>query len=56
MYCTSSHDEYMLKDTEELLDYAICPQCAMGMVLTKEHPIGIDPGSVNIIKLTCRGI
>ena len=56
MYCLSSHYEYIMKDTKELLDYAICPRCATGMVITKGDSISIDPNSIDVIKSAVRGI
>lgn len=55
-YSTPSHYEYLKKDTQELLDYAICPNCSCGMVILEQTHIGADPDSADIIKVAFRGI
>ena len=56
MYAAPSHYEYFKKDTEEMLDYAICPNCSAGMVLLEQSDIGTDPNNEGIVKTVVRGI
>lgn len=46
---------YLLKETGEMLDRAVCPLCAFGMALLKDQPLGIDPEEERIITSRGRG-
>ena len=52
----SSYYEYYTADTDELLDYAICPKCSAEMVIYKNSHIGVNPDSEGIIKTRVYGI
>lgn len=52
----SSYDEYRKADTNELLDYAVCPECACEMVIPANSYVGVDPKSDGITRTAVRGI
>ena len=56
MPSNSSHYEYYTADTDELLDYTICPKCSAEMVIYKSSHIGVNPDSEGIIKIRVYGI
>ena len=57
MTIDDAKDVYVIEDdTDELLDYAICPKCSAEMVVYKNSHIGVNPDSEGIIKTRVYGI
>ena len=56
LYSGSAWYEYIDKETDQLLDFAICPKCSFDMVLYESSSTGMDPCDDRIRRYAVRGI